>query len=83
MLNLLLRFDGYEPRRAAPAVLHRAADATLAVHNVTRLQQLAGAIASLDETINPGRQTMEMQGARHGDRQQQAWGGLERPPRCF
>jgi hypothetical protein len=46
-LNPLLRFDGYEPSARGAAVLHRAADAMLAVHNVTRLQQLAGAIASL------------------------------------
>ncbi|MBS0303600.1 MAG: VWA domain-containing protein, partial [Proteobacteria bacterium] len=46
-LNPLLRFDGYEPSARGAAVLHRAADAMLAVHNVTRLQQLAGAIADL------------------------------------
>ncbi|MBS0608191.1 MAG: VWA domain-containing protein, partial [Proteobacteria bacterium] len=46
-LNPLLRFDGYEPSARGAAVLHRAADAMLAVHNITRLQQLAGAIAGL------------------------------------
>ena len=46
-LNPLLRFDGYQPSARGAAVLHRAADAMLAVHNVTRLQQLAGGIASL------------------------------------
>ena len=46
-LNPLLRFDGYQPSARGAAVLHRAADAMLAVHNITRLQQLAGAIASL------------------------------------
>lgn len=46
-LNPLLRFDGYQPSARGAAELHRAADAMLAVHNVTKLQQLAGAIASL------------------------------------
>ncbi|HEU0230627.1 MAG TPA: VWA domain-containing protein [Burkholderiaceae bacterium] len=46
-LNPLLRFDGYEPSARGAAVLHRMADAMLAVHNVSRLQELAGAIAAL------------------------------------
>ena len=46
-LNPLLRFDGYQPTARGAAVLHQAADAMLAVHNVTQLQQLAGAIAAL------------------------------------
>jgi uncharacterized protein with von Willebrand factor type A (vWA) domain len=46
-LNPLLRFDGYEPSARGAAVLHRMADAMLAVHNVSRLQELAGAIAVL------------------------------------
>ena len=46
-LNPLLRFDGYAPLARGAAVLHQAADAMLAVHNVDKLQQLAGAIASL------------------------------------
>lgn len=46
-LNPLLRFDGYQPSARGAAVLHHAADAMLAVHNVTKLQQLAGAISDL------------------------------------
>jgi len=46
-LNPLLRFDGYAPSARGAAVLHGAADAMLAVHNVSRLQDLAGAIAAL------------------------------------
>ena len=46
-LNPLLRYDGYAPSARGAAVLHRAADGMLAVHNVTRLQELAGAIATL------------------------------------
>ncbi|WP_313074589.1 VWA domain-containing protein [Melaminivora sp.] len=46
-LNPLLRFDGYQPLAQGAAALHRACDAMLAVHNVTRLQQLAAALAQL------------------------------------
>ncbi len=46
-LNPLLRFDGYAPTARGAAILHRHADAMLAVHNISRLQQLAGAIATL------------------------------------
>lgn len=46
-LNPLLRFDGYEPSARGAVVLHSMADAMLAVHNVSRLQELAGAIAAL------------------------------------
>lgn len=46
-LNPLLRFGGYEPIARGAAVLHRAADGMLAVHNVTKLQELASAIATL------------------------------------
>lgn len=46
-LNPLLRFDGYTPSARGAAILHDAADGMLAVHNVTRLEQLAGAIAAL------------------------------------
>ncbi len=49
-LNPLLRFEGYEPSACGAAVLHQYADGLLAVHNVTRLQQLAGAIAALLRT---------------------------------
>ena len=46
-LNPLLRFDGYQPLAQGAAALHRACDAMLAVHNVTRLQELAAALAQL------------------------------------
>ncbi|GAB1387173.1 VWA domain-containing protein [Melaminivora sp.] len=46
-LNPLLRFDGYQPLARGAAQLHQACDAMLAVHNVTQLQQLAGALAQL------------------------------------
>lgn len=46
-LNPLLRFDGYQPSARGAAVLHQAADAMLAVHNITQLRQLAEAIARL------------------------------------
>jgi uncharacterized protein with von Willebrand factor type A (vWA) domain len=48
-LNPLLRFDGYAPSARGAAQLHRACDGMLAVHNVSRLQELAGAIAALLE----------------------------------
>src|SRR5574337_170394 len=43
-LNPLLRFDGYAPSARGAAALYRACDGMLAVHNVTQLQELAGAI---------------------------------------
>lgn len=46
-LNPLLRFGGYQPTARGAAVLHQACDGMLAVHNITQLQQLAGAIARL------------------------------------
>ncbi len=46
-LNPLLRFDGYTPSARCAAVLHAAADGMLAVHNVSRLQQLAAGIAAV------------------------------------
>ena len=46
-LNPLLRFDGYAPLAHGASVLHRHADAMLAVHNLTALQQLAGSLATL------------------------------------
>lgn len=48
-LNPLLRFDGYAPSARGAAQLHRACDGMLAVHNVSKLQELAGAIAALLE----------------------------------
>ncbi len=46
-LNPLLRFDGYAPTARGAAVLHRAAEAMLAVHNLSELQALGKAIAAL------------------------------------
>jgi len=46
-LNPLLRFDGYAPLARGAAALHRHAHAMLAVHNVTKLQELAAALAAL------------------------------------
>ena len=46
-LNPLLRYDGYAPSARGAAVLHRAADGMLAVHNIARLQDLAAGIAAL------------------------------------
>lgn len=49
-LNPLLRFDRYEPIAQGAAVLHRHADAMLAVHNLERLQDLAAKIAAVLKT---------------------------------
>ena len=49
-LNPLLRFEGYTPSARGAAVLHRMADGMLAVHNLSRLEELAGAIAALLKT---------------------------------
>lgn len=46
-LNPLLRFQGYAPLARGAAVLHRHADAMLAVHNLAALAQLAGSLATL------------------------------------
>jgi len=46
-LNPLLRFDGYAPTARGAAVLHRQAHGMLAVHNLGRLQDLAGSLAAL------------------------------------
>ncbi len=46
-LNPLLRFDAYTPSARGAAVLHAAADGMLAVHNVSKLQDLAAAIAAI------------------------------------
>ncbi|MEO7242213.1 MAG: VWA domain-containing protein [Variovorax sp.] len=46
-LNPLLRFEGYAPLARGAAVLHRHADAMLAVHNLAALEQLAGHLAAL------------------------------------
>jgi len=46
-LNPLLRFDGYAPLARGAAMLHRHADAMLAVHNLSALEQLAASLAAL------------------------------------
>lgn len=46
-LNPLLRFDGYAPIARGAAVLHRQADAMLAVHNLSRLEELASSLRQL------------------------------------
>lgn len=46
-LNPLLRFGGYAPLAAGAQVLHRRADAMLAVHNLSRLEELAAALSKL------------------------------------
>jgi uncharacterized protein with von Willebrand factor type A (vWA) domain len=46
-LNPLLRFDGYQPLAGGARVLHRRAHAMLAVHNLSRLEELATALARL------------------------------------
>jgi len=46
-LNPLLRFGGYAPVARGAAVLHRHAHGMLAVHNVTRLEELAASLAAL------------------------------------
>ncbi len=46
-LNPLLRFDGYSPLARGAAVLHRHAHGMLAVHNISKLEELAGSLAAL------------------------------------
>ncbi len=46
-LNPLLRFEGYAPLARGASVLHRHADAMLAVHNLAALEQLASSLAAL------------------------------------
>ena len=46
-LNPLLRFDGYQPLARGATVLHRHAHAMLTMHNVARLEELAGSLAAL------------------------------------
>ena len=46
-LNPLLRFDGYQPLARGASVLHRQAHGMLAVHNVSRLEDLASSLAAL------------------------------------
>jgi len=46
-LNPLLRFEGYAPLAQGATELHRAADAMLAVHNLSSLEQLAASLAEV------------------------------------
>ena len=46
-LNPLLRFEGYAPTARGASVLHQEAHGMLAVHNLSRLQDLAGSLATL------------------------------------
>lgn len=46
-LNPLLRYEGYAPLARGAAMLHRHADAMLAVHNLSALEQLAASLAKL------------------------------------
>jgi uncharacterized protein with von Willebrand factor type A (vWA) domain len=46
-LNPLLRFDGYAPLARGAALLHRYAHGMLAVHNLSRLEQLAASLAAV------------------------------------
>ena len=46
-LNPLLRFDGYAPLAQGAAVLHQQAHGMLAVHNLSKLEELAASLAAL------------------------------------
>jgi len=46
-LNPLLRFDAYAPLATGAAVLHRRVDGMLAIHNLSRLEELASAMSKL------------------------------------
>lgn len=49
-LNPLLRFEGYAPTAQGASLLHRHADGMLAVHNLSRLQDLAASLAKVLRT---------------------------------
>jgi uncharacterized protein len=46
-LNPLLRYEGYAPLARGAAVLHRYSDRMLAVHNLSRLEELAAHLAAV------------------------------------
>ena len=46
-LNPLLRFEGYAPLAQGAAVLHRYAHGMLAVHNLSKLEDLAASVAAV------------------------------------
>jgi hypothetical protein len=54
-LNPLLRFAGYAPLAQGASALHQVADAMLAVHNLSRLEDLATGIAQLLQTPRAAR----------------------------
>ena len=57
-LNPLLRWDGYAPLARGAGVLHRHADAMLAVHNLARLEDLAASLAAVLRRLRgPGQRT--------------------------
>jgi uncharacterized protein with von Willebrand factor type A (vWA) domain len=49
-LNPLLRFSGYVPAARGASALHRHAHGMLAVHNLTKLQDLAASLAAVMKT---------------------------------
>ena len=49
-LNPLLRFEGYAPLARGAAVLHAHAHGMLAVHNLSKLEELAAGLAALMKT---------------------------------
>jgi uncharacterized protein with von Willebrand factor type A (vWA) domain len=49
-LNPLLRFDGYAPIATGARVLNRHVDGMLAIHNLSRLEELAQALTKLLKT---------------------------------
>ncbi|MEO7546891.1 MAG: VWA domain-containing protein [Ramlibacter sp.] len=49
-LNPLLRFGGYAPTARGAAVLHRQAHGMLAVHNLSKLEDLAASLAAVMKT---------------------------------
>jgi hypothetical protein len=49
-LNPLLRFEAYAPIARGAAVLHRHADRMLAVHNLSKLEELAAHLAAVMKT---------------------------------
>jgi hypothetical protein len=51
-LNPLLRFEGYAPLANGAQVLHHHADGMLAVHNLSKLEDLAQAISKLMKRAN-------------------------------
>jgi uncharacterized protein with von Willebrand factor type A (vWA) domain len=51
-LNPLLRFDAYAPLASGAQVLNRHADGMLAVHNLSKLEDLAQAISKLMKRTN-------------------------------